>query len=110
MADSPAVTQEQEAAVSEPEKDVPVDTVDMTAHIKSFVDQGSEPWTGFKKCDHLKISELQLKHKVNEKNRLSNKLNRRDVSYFDLYALHEPADEFAQIRSGGGFPYTKQDM
>ena len=41
---------------------------------------------------------------------MSNKLNRRDVAYFDLYALHDPADEFAQIRSGGGYPYTKQDM
>ena len=57
----------------------------------------------------LNIIDLQLKHQFT-KNRLSDKLNRRDVAFYDLYALHEPKDEIARIRAEGGYPYTKQDM
>ena len=68
------------------------------------------PWTGYPKNENVKISQLQIRHRIIEKDRLSNKLNRRDVAYFDLYALHDPKDEYAQIRSEGGLPHTKGDM
>ena len=59
---------------------------------------------------HLKIKELQCKAKLVDKDRLSNKLNRRDVAYYDLYALHEPNEEFNILRTNGGCPHSKNDM
>lgn len=44
----------------------------------------------FQKKEHLSIADLQSKTKHLIQNKLSDKLSRRDVHYFDLYALHEP--------------------
>ena len=42
------------------------------------------------------------------KNKLSEKLSRRDVAYFDLYALHNPQDEYEKVMQEG-YAYTKHD-
>lgn len=60
--------------------------------------------------DLLQIKELQCKAKLIDKDRLSNKLNRRDVAYYDLYALHEPHQEYHTLRTGGGAPTSTNDM
>lgn len=49
---------------------------------------------------------MQSKSKHIVKNKLSDKLNRRDVQYYDLYHLQEPKEEFQQFKCEGGYPYT----
>jgi len=41
----------------------------------------------FKKKPLLSIKDMQSKTKHVQKNKISDKLNRRDVQYYDLYAL-----------------------
>lgn len=41
------------------------------------------------------------------RDKLSEKLSRRDVQYFDLYAHREPEDDYRRM-TGEGFPYTKE--
>ena len=62
----------------------------------------------FKKNQHLSINDLQSKSKHIVHNKLSDKLSRRDVHYFDLYALHEPQSCYQQLREDG-YPHTKAD-
>lgn len=40
---------------------------------------------------------------------MSDKLSRRDVQYYDLYALHDPYEEFMKIRVEDGYPNTFVD-
>ena len=42
------------------------------------------------------------------KNKISDKLSRRDVQYYDLYFLQEPPEEFVKMRTEG-YPYTLAD-
>ena len=42
------------------------------------------------------------------KNRVSDKLSRRDVHYYDLYVLNEPFEDYERMRQDG-YPYTQQD-
>ena len=62
----------------------------------------------FKKKSCLSIGDLQSKSKHIVKNKLSDKLSRRDVHYFDLYALHEPQEDYERMRLDG-YPHTKMD-
>lgn len=94
---------------AEADKKADDDAIDLSHHWNAALNLNA-PWTGYKKTENVQLSQLQIRHRIIEKDRLSNKLNRRDVAYFDLYALHDPKDEYAQIRSEGGLPHTKQDM
>ena len=60
----------------------------MAVELEPFVKSISEPedFSGFKKSDHVLIKNYQQKYTAMEKDRLSSKFNRRDVSFFDLYA------------------------
>lgn len=49
---------------------------------------------------------MQSKTKHIQKNKISDKLNRRDVQYYDLYALQEPKEDFNRMRIEGGYPFT----
>lgn len=61
-----------------------------------------------KKKPFLSIKDLQSKSKHIVNNKLSDKLSRRDVHYFDLYALHEPQNDYEVMREEG-YPHTKTD-
>jgi len=52
---------------------------------------------------------MQSKTKHVQKNKISDKLNRRDVQYYDLYALQEPKEDFHRMRTDGGYPFTARD-
>jgi len=67
------------------------------------------PFHIFKKKPYLSIKDLQGKSKHLLHNKISDKLSRRDVQYYDLYALQDPKEEYIKIRSEGGFPYTQAD-
>mgnify|MGYP006182856767 CR=1 FL=1 len=54
----------------------------------------------------LSIKDMQSKTKHIQKNKISDKLNRRDVQYYDLYALQEPKEDFNRMRIEGGYPFT----
>lgn len=56
----------------------------------------------------MSIQNLQSKTKHLVHNKLSDKLSRRDVHYFDLYALREPLEDYENMRNEG-YPYTKMD-
>lgn len=56
----------------------------------------------------LSIKDLQCKSKHIVRDKLSDKLSRRDVHYYDLYALHEPMDDY-QNTMAGGYPCTQTD-
>lgn len=43
-----------------------------------------------------------------KKNKISEKLSRRDVQYYDLYALQDPPEDYDRMRAEG-YPYTKLD-
>lgn len=46
-----------------------------------------------------------------EKDRLSNKFNRRDVAYFDLYKDRMPQEEWAMFSCNQiGYPFSVADM
>lgn len=45
----------------------------------------------------LCITQLQSKTMHVLKNKISDKLSRRDVHYFDLYALHKPEIEYYKV-------------
>lgn len=59
----------------------------------------------FKKKPYLSIRDLQCKSKHIVQNKLSDKLSRRDVHYYDLYALHEPGEDYENAMRDG-FPCT----
>lgn len=52
---------------------------------------------------------MQSKTKHVQRNKLSEKLNRRDVGYYDLYHLNDPRDDFNKLRTEGGYPYSRTD-
>lgn len=62
------------------------------------IDFESSDFYVFRKEPYLNISKLSAKYKHVQKNKISDKLRRRDVLYFDLYALHTPKDEFNMIK------------
>ena len=62
----------------------------------------------FKKKPLLSISNLQSITKHIKRNKLSEKLSRRDVQYYDLYALKEPPEDYERMREEG-FIHTKVD-
>lgn len=64
------------------------------------------PYHHFKKQEYLNIRDLQGKAKHIQQNKVSDKLSRRDVQYFDLYALQEPLEDYQAMRDEGGFPFT----
>ena len=57
---------------------------------KSQEQEKDLPFHVFKKRPYLSIKELQGKNKQVIHNKISDKLNRRDVQYYDLYALQDP--------------------
>lgn len=62
----------------------------------------------FKKKPFLRIADMQSKTKHIVHNKISDKFNRRDVQYYDLYALQEPEADYHKMREEGYF-YTKAD-
>lgn len=62
----------------------------------------------FKKANHLKICNLNSEISHIKKDKLSEKLSRRDVQYYDLYALQDPPEDYDRMRNDG-FPHTKID-
>lgn len=60
-----------------------------------------------KKGDGFTISLMQSKSKHITQNKLSDKLSRRDVQYYDLYHLQEPKEDYQRFKCEGGYPYTQ---
>ena len=59
----------------------------------------------FKMKPYLSIKDMQAKSKHIQKDRISNKFSRRDVHYYDLYALHDPPDEYENMLRAG-YPHS----
>ena len=68
----------------------------------------NKPFHSFQKTKHLNIKDLQSKSKHIVHNKVSDKLSRRDVHYYDLYALQDPAEDYHLMREEG-YPHTKHD-
>ena len=62
----------------------------------------------FKKKPEISIKDLQSKTKHIVKNKISDKLRRRDVHYYDLYALHDPQEEYENMMRAG-YPHQNTD-
>ena len=61
----------------------------------------------FKKLPYLDLSLLQTKTKLVQRNKISDKMSRRDIQYFDLYALKQPLDQYNSLAQDLGFPYQR---
>jgi hypothetical protein len=57
---------------------------------------------------YFSIKDMQCKSIHLVKNKISDKLSRRDIHYYDMYALQQPHASFDKMRTEG-FPYTQQD-
>lgn len=73
-----------------------------------FKDVPADSYHIFKKKPWLSIKDMQSKTKHLVRNKLSDKLSRRDVHYYDLYALREPAEEY-EIAMREGYPISQAD-
>lgn len=62
----------------------------------------------FNKKPFLSIKDLQSITKHISKNKISDKLSRRDIQYYDLYALQDPPEDYDTMRNEG-YPHTKLD-
>ena len=49
---------------------------------------------------------MQSKSKQIVPNKLSDKLSRREVQYYDLYHLQEPKEDYQRFKCEGGYPYA----
>ena len=52
---------------------------------------------------------MQSKYKHILKNKLSDKLSRRDITYYDLYKHQKPQEDFQKMRMENGYPFTISD-
>ena len=89
--------------------------LDFNAYISEMIQEKSEEpkaplkkFHVFKKKPHLSIADMQSKTKHVVHNKISDKFNRRDVQYYDLYALQEPEADYHKMREEG-YPYTKAE-
>jgi len=57
---------------------------------KDAPNKDMQPYHMFKKKPFLSIKDMQSKTRHITKNKISDKLSRRDVQYYDLYALQDP--------------------
>ena len=85
------------------------DNADLEQLKQKFILQKGQ-FTAFdKKNTGFTISTMQSKSKHIVKNKLSDKLSRRDVQYYDLYHLQEPKEDYQQFKCEGGYPYTSYE-
>mmetsp|Transcript_42186 Transcript_42186/g.64687 ORF Transcript_42186/g.64687 Transcript_42186/m.64687 type:complete len:139 (-) Transcript_42186:548-964(-) len=62
----------------------------------------------FKKEPYLDIGELTSKQAHVKRNKISDKFRRRDVQYYDLYALNSPVDDFSRVKEDIGCQTSKE--
>ena len=80
--------------------------VDIEAMKQKFIEQRNQFNVFDKKGTGFTISKMQSKSKHVVQNKLSDKLSRRDVQYYDLYQLQEPKEDYQRFKCEGGYPYT----
>jgi len=73
------------------------------------IDFESSDFYVFRKEPYLNIGKLTAKFKHVKRNKVSDKLRRRDVQYYDLYALRFPKEEYNTIKGDQGYPCSKED-